>query len=67
MMFSSFLQVTTPTEKAGLLGHMTTESPYIMVMQASHNSRVTWKTEWTVDTLDRTLSAVTSYSKGILL
>lgn len=59
-----FLQVTTPNEEAALLGHMTTESPYTMVMQASHNSKVMWKTDWTVDTLDRTLKAVTSYNKG---
>ena len=59
------LQVITPNEKAGLEGHMTTESPYMMMMQASHDDKVAWKTEWNVDTLDRSLSAVTSYSKGI--
>lgn len=56
--------MTTPTEKAALSGHLTTESPYTMVMQASHNAEVMWKTEWMVDTLDRTLKAITTYDKG---
>ena len=65
LLVTYLLQVITPSEKASLAGHMTTESPYTMMMQASHDDKVAWKTEWNVDTLDRSLSAVTSYSKGI--
>ena len=64
LQYSFSAQVTTPSEKAALSGDWTTESPYTMKIQASHNAETVWKTDWKIDTVDKYLQAVTTYNKG---
>ncbi|XP_053394173.1 apolipophorins-like [Mercenaria mercenaria] len=55
------IKMTSPDQSAEITGHMTSESPYTVTIETSHNMKPTWKTVWTVDTNKRSVDASMTY------